>query len=433
MDVGVSFFLPPFIMFDPSHYPILPQLAGLLAIDKVFGTGPERCPKAERAVFAHGMLVHHKYQQCSRSERGMICHYLRAVTGYSSSQLSRYIQAYKNGKKLCLPYSRHRFTTRFTNMDRELLAETDNLHGRLNGPATRKICAQMVSCRDFRFSRLATISVSHLYALRRGDRYRDCALTFEKTKPTQILIGERCKPEPEGKPGYLRVDTVHQGDKNKAKGVYHINFVDEVTQWQVVLAVEEISEKFLLPVLREALRLFPFRILNFHSDNGSEFINREVAKLLQKLLIHQTKSGPRHSNDNGLVETKNGAIIRKHLGYIHIPGKWASRINTFYREHLIPYLNFHRPCAFATRTQLPNGKIEITYHTKNYRTPLEQLLSQKEAETYLCRSMTIEKLQQLAQAKNPNQAVRDMQEAKRKLLDLILKHLNNTPEAPLHS
>ena len=50
------------------------------------------------------------------------------------------------------------------------------------------------------------------------------------------------------------------------------------------------------------LAQFPFRILGFHSDNGSEFINYKVAELLNKLLIEQTKSRPRRSNDNGLVE-----------------------------------------------------------------------------------------------------------------------------------
>ena len=49
-----------------------------------------------------------------------------------------------------------------------------------------------------------------------------------------MTIGERRRPDPQGQPGYLRVDTVHQGDRPGAKGVYHINAVDEVTQWQIV-------------------------------------------------------------------------------------------------------------------------------------------------------------------------------------------------------
>jgi transposase InsO family protein len=139
-----------------------------------------------------------------------------------------------------------------------------------------------------------------------------------KTQSVQVNIGERRKPEPDGRPGFLRVDTVHQGDVVRngkmIKSLYHINLVDEITQYQVVFAVEGISESFLKPVIEAALTLFPFVVINFHSDNGSEFINKTVAELLNKLLITQTKSRPRRSNDNGLAESKNGSTIRKHLG-----------------------------------------------------------------------------------------------------------------------
>ena len=109
-----------------------------------------------------------------------------------------------------------------------------------------------------------------------------------------MAIGERRRPDPQGRPGYLRLDTVHQGDQNSAKGVYHINAVDEVTQWQIVAATPRISKAWLELVLAAMLRQFPFRIRGFHSDNGSEFLNQTVSRLLNKLLIEQTKSRPRH-------------------------------------------------------------------------------------------------------------------------------------------
>src|SRR5206468_2859967 len=164
------------------------------------------------------------------------------------------------------------------------------------------------------YERLAKLSVAQLYRLRQSRRYRERRIIYQPTRPTPVCIGERRRPEPNGRPGYLRVDTVHQGDLDGVKGVYHINAVDEVTQWQVVGATAQISEAHLLPVLEAMLAQFPFRILGFHSDNGSEFINHTVAKLLNKLLIEQTKSRPRHSNDNGLAETKNGAVVRSTWG-----------------------------------------------------------------------------------------------------------------------
>lgn len=403
-------------------------MAGLLAIDSVFKTKPVPCPKSERAEFVYKMLVTHTYQTCSRQDQGIIRKYLQSVTGYSTAQLSRHIAAYKRGERYCLPYKRHAFPRVFTDADRELLAETDNMHQRMNGAATKKICKQMLQQGDKRFARLATISVSHLYNLRKEERYQENAiLTYDKTKPVDRKYGERRKPEPDGEPGYLRVDTVHQGDKDKEKGVYHVNLVDEVTQWQVVLAVEGISEHFLDPVLNEALRLFPFCIKNFHSDNGSEYINEEISKLLNKLLIKQTKSRPRHSNDNGLVESKNGSTIRKHMGHFHIPGKWAPRINQFYRDHFIPYLNFHRPCAFPEKKILPNGKEKVIYKTEHYRTPLEKFLSLKKPSQYLRYGITLKFLRKEAKKKTSNQAAEKMKKAKQNLLQLIVKFIDELP------
>jgi transposase InsO family protein len=112
--------------------------------------------------------------------------------------------------------------------------------------------------------------------------------------------------------------------------------VDDVTQWEVVSATSQISEAALKPLLEAMLRQFPFRILGFHSDNGSEFINHIVAKLLNKLLIEQTKSRPRHCKDNALVECKNGAVIRKHIGYGYIAAEHAAAIQSFYLQYFNP-------------------------------------------------------------------------------------------------
>jgi hypothetical protein len=213
------------------------------------------------------------------------------------------------------------------------------------------------------------------------------------------------------------VDTVHQGDLDGAKGVYHINAVDEVTQWQVVGATTQISEAWLVPVLEAMLKQFPFRIRGFHSDNGSEFINHTVAQLLNKLLVEQTKSRPRRSNDNGLAESKNGAVVRKHMGYGHIAASHADKIQTFYQEHFNSYLNFHRPCGVPERIVNAKGKEKRVYRW--YATPWEILRQLPGVASYLKPEVTIEHLDSLAQAKTDTQAAADMQDAKRKLFAVI--------------
>src|SRR3989338_1975019 len=173
------------------------------------------------------------------------------------------------------------------------------------------------------YIRLANISISHLYNLRESKTYQLQRHHYTKTQRSPVNLGERRKPNPENRPGFIRIDTVHQGDQDKQKGVYHINAVDEVTQFEVVCSVEKISENYLISVLEILLDKFPFVIINFHSDNGSEYINQRVVDLLNKLHINLTKSRSRHSNDNALAESKNGSVVRKHFGYVHIPQKWA--------------------------------------------------------------------------------------------------------------
>jgi transposase InsO family protein len=258
-----------------------------------------------------------------------------------------------------------------------------------------------------------------LYNLRHSRRYRERRLNYTKTRPTAVQIGERRKPQPQGQPGFLRLDTVHQGDQpgGGAKGVYHINAVDEVTQWQVAASTPRISEAYLEPVLENILRQFPFRILGFHSDNGSEFINQTVSKLLGKLVIEQTKSRPRQSGDNGLVESKNGAVIRKHIGYGYIDARHADAINGFYCEHLNPYLNYHRPCAQAEVEIDGKGRKRVRY--PRYRTPLETLLALHKPAQYLREGLSINALKRVAGAVSDTDAARRMQQAKAKLFDQL--------------
>jgi transposase InsO family protein len=220
---------------------------------------------------------------------------------------------------------------------------------------------------------------------------------------------------PNQEPGYIRIDTVHQGDLDGIKGVYHINAVDEVTQYEVICSVEAISEQYLIPVLEALLDTFPFDIKGFHSDNGSEYVNHTVARLLNKLHIEFTKSRARHSNDNALAESKNGSIIRKILGYMHIPQKWAEKLNRFNHAYLVPYINFHRPCFFAEEKINDKGKIIKTYPYKNIMTPFEKLKSLPTAERYIKKGISFSDLDKIAMSMTDLESAKQMCE-KRKIL-----------------
>lgn len=378
--------------------------------------------RKEKYQWIEKTLSQFRYFSLKKKDKTTVKNYIRQMTGLSDARTTRIIARKKKFGRLWLGSTRrHRFPKKYTPEDIARLVKTDNLHLRLSGPATKKILE-----REYKvfgkeeYSNIKDISPAHIYNLRATRQYQSHSLTIKKTNPRKIPIGERRKPEPQGKPGYLRVDSCHQGDLEKEKGVYHINIVDEITQWEILGCVEKISEYFLTPLLKDFIAQFPFTILGFHSDNGSEFINKVVAQLLNKLLIQQTKCRARHTNDNALVEGKNGSIIRKHIGYQHIPRRYATAINQFYKEYLNIYLNYHRPCGYATVVTNKKGKEKKIYNI--YQIPYERLKSLPKAQQYLKPGITFEMLDKIAYQKSDNEFAVLMQKVKEELFNNFSYH-----------
>jgi hypothetical protein len=386
-------------------------------------------PDNERYAHISAVLRRFDYPRCKRRDRGVLLTYLRRTSGYSRAQMTRLILRWQENrlastpliKRPCAPAAP--FARKYTPADVALLVEMDRANEDVCGPAIVHLLRRAFEIYgDPRYERLANLSVSHLYNLRKSTLYQKQRVSFTKTRAVCNPIGVRKAPRPNGRAGYVRVDTVHQGDLDGLKGVYHITCVDAVSQWQVEACVQGISEAFLLPVLLLVMEQFPFEIDGFHSDNGSEYINRNVATLLEKLRIEQTKSRSRHSNDNALAESKNASVVRKHMGYSHIPQKYAQPINTFYQEVFNPWLNLHRPCMFATETISPKGKVVKHYRTQDVKTPLVCLaqLAEKDLVSFKA-GVTLADLLDQAQAQTDLAAAQAMQKAKAELFAMFNK------------
>ena len=394
----------------------LEQIRAFLQAQETRFTGRNR---KEMYSWVGQTLVGQQYHILKKEEKGLLRSYLGKMTGLSRAQVTRLITAYGNtGRVKAVAYQRTKFASRYTTADINLLAYVDKAHGNLSGPATRRVLEREYAVYgQAAYQRVAAISVAHLYRLRNSEGYRKRNASYQPTRPTPIPIGERRKPQPHGSPGYLRIDTVHQGDQDGRKGLNHINAVDQVTQWEIVAATPQISELWLMPVLEALLGQFPFVIRGFHSDNGSEFINYNVAGLLEKLLIEQTKSRAHHTGDNGLVETKNGAIVRKHIGYGHIDAQHAEAMDQFHRDHLNPYINFHRPCAVPKVLTATNGKRRRVY--LRWATPFEMFRELPQCEKLLQPLVTLAELDRFAQLQSDTEAALAMQRAKRKLFQSV--------------
>jgi len=379
----------------------------------------------DKYTFIKEVLNKIRYRKIKKKEKIIVTRYLRFLTKYSKTHLKHLINKWDGGKLFFIKKrERPKFPVRYFSEDIGRLIDTDVAHGCLNGKSTKEIMRREFEVfGNKKYEKISKISISHLYNIRNDNlQYESSeALFFKSTPTTKVDIGIRRKPQPDGKPGYLRIDSVHQGDLDKVKGVYHINIIDEVTQYEMIATVRGISEFFLKPVIEELLCLFPFRIYEFHSDNGSEYINKEVAKLLTKMVIEQSKSRARKTNDNALVEGKNGSIIRKLFGRNFIDQKFASLINEFDKKFVNIYLNYHRPCQFATDQIDKRGKIKKKYEL--VATPYEKLKSLKNANQHLKKGITFEELDKIAYAESDNDFGKKMMEAKKKLFEKISKNL----------
>lgn len=398
----------------------IPELEALLA--SATSLEFKASDKAETYSWIAATLKGYHYRKLGKHQRGMVLAFVRKMTGYSRAQTERLTAAWlKTAKLERKTYVHQGFKGKYIRDDIVLLAKTDQAHNLLSGSATRLILEREYAVYGKPdYERLAGISVSHIYNLRQAYAYHQHVAIFTKTQGPKNTLGLRRKPQPDGRPGYIRIDSVHQGDgSNGEKGVYHINFVDEVTQWEMVACVPAISSRYMLPVLEAILALFPFAVIEFHADNGSEYINQLVATLLKRLLITLSKSRPRRHNDNALVETKNGSVIRNEMGYRHIPKGYAELINDWYATWFNIYLNYHRPCGFATTTTDHKGKEHKVYKSQDYSTPYCKLKSLPDAGRYLKPGITFQQLDAIELCMSDTEFAAAMAQAKYQLLKVI--------------
>ncbi len=370
----------------------------------------------EKYLFIDETVDRFKYLKLSKRDKKIVINYLKKITGYKKTQLSRLINQAIVGELKRKPYKRIHPKRIYVSSDIKLLEKTDEFHLRLSEGATKEILRREFEVfHHLDYQTISRVSHAHITNLRHSPIYN--SHWVNSTKSRLVPIGITMPPENFGRPGSIRVDVVHQRD------VYHINSVDEITQWEVVVCIPQISEVCMIPALLEMFKQYPFAIFNFHSDRGGENINYQVAYLLEKERIKQTKSRSRHCNDNALVETKNGSVIRKNMGWQHINQNLSDRVNKYYKNFFNPYLNFHRPCGFPTIEVDDKGRKKRIYHS--YLPPYEALKGITEGHKFLKPNISFEKLDKIAYRYSDNEFAEIVRNEERKLFDLIAKENKN--------
>lgn len=398
------------INMDDSRITSIAQLKDFLNGSKQIVVSLENSSIEEKYQFIEKTIKQFLYQKLKKKDKKIVVLYLRKITAYKKAQLYKLIQRAEKGSLKRSLYKRIKPHKIYTTIDVKLLEKTDEIHLRLSEDATKEILRREYEVfHNQNYQTISRISHSHISNLRHAPSYR--SFWINHTKARQIPIGITRPPENFGRPGSIRIDSVSQKD------VYHINSVDEITQWEIVFCVPQLSESCMLPALQEIFSQYPFHIFNFHSDRGKETINYLVSELLQRLLIKQTKNRSYHSGDNALIETKNGSVIRKNMGWEHINQKFCDEIDHYYKTFFNPYLNFHRPCGFPTIETSEKGKKTKEYNL--YQTPYDHLKNLPNSRQYLKEGITFEMLDKIAYSHSDNEFATIMREEERKLFQKI--------------
>ena len=240
------------------------------------------------------------------------------------------------------------FPTRYTPGDIALLAAADAAHEGLSGPAVRRILwREYCVYHKEAYQRLASISSSHIYNLRRGAAYRQHHVHHTKTRARAVSIGERRKPDHRGRPGYLRVEPCIRATPPPAGGSTISTPSTRLTQWQIVGCCQTISESHLIPVLEAMLH---------QASRGF------IPTTARSLSITGSRNCSTHcwwgsSPSRGRIaqpttrwsRARMGRWVRKHIGHEPIGAEHAGEVSAFLHGRVQSLLELPSPLRIRHR------------------------------------------------------------------------------------
>jgi len=402
---------------DDSRTTSLEQLRALVAANGVVRFAGQR--RDEVYGWMERTLVRHEYAGLPRPDKGVVRLYLTQMTGLSRAQVTRLITGYQQtGRVTAVSYQRIRFPTIYTAADVDLLAYVDRAPRQ---PEWDRPPGASWSGSTASMARLPTSGW-------RGSRWRTCTgcvprrRTGSATSATSQR-GLRRSPSASGasrdrraRPDTCASDTVHQGDQDGCKGLYHINAVDEVTQWEIVVATPQISELWLLPVLEAILQQFPFVIHGFHSDNGSEFINYTVARLLENYSSNRPGRGRTVPATTAWSSPRTAPSFAAHRLRLH---RRATRRGDGSVPPGVPQPVPQLPSALRCAHDPHPGQRQAPQDLPALGHALGVVPELPGCERFLRPGVTLAELESFAQLQSDTEAALAMQRAKRKLLGSV--------------
>ena len=183
----------------------------------------------------------------------------------------------------------------------------------------------------------------------------------------------------DARPGYLEADfVVHAGGSLRGSPVHSFVLTDVCSGWTEAVPLLAREQSLVIEALRVIQRQIPFRILGIDTDNDGAFINDSVLTYCRDAGIEQTRSRAYRKNDQAWIEQKNGAVVRRLVGYDRFEGAAATRILARLYGVARLYVNFFQPSFKLLSKSRDGSKVKKLYRAP--ATPCDRLLGDPRVE-----------------------------------------------------
>jgi hypothetical protein len=213
-------------------------------------------------------------------------------------------------------------------------------------------------------------------------------------------------------PGFFEMDmVVHCGKSTVGSYVHSLVLTDIASGWTEAIAMVVREQTLITESVSEVRTKLPFPVRGLDVDNDSAFINDTLVDYCRDHKIELTRCRAYKKNDQAWIEQKNGAVIRRMVGYGRLEGaETAAALNKLYTSVRL-FVNFFQPSFKLLSKTREGAKVIKKYHPP--ATPCERLLDRKDVSDE-CK----EQLRQTLTALDPVRLLREIREAQRVIAQL---------------
>jgi hypothetical protein len=232
--------------------------------------------------------------------------------------------------------------------------------------------------------RLLRLSPAQIDRLLRPARVQHPKKGLSATRPGTLLrhaVPTRSGPPDTARLGSVEADTVaHCDDSTQGDYVHSLTFTELFSGWTENRAVWNKSAEAVLAQLRQLEQAVPYTMKDFHTDNGSEFLNWALHRHLtgRPVRLPWTRSRAYRKNDNAHCEQKNWTHVRQLFGHDRFEHpQLVALMNDLYANEWSQLTNHFKPTFKLLRRQKKDGKTKRIYE-KNPQTPYQRILASQE-------------------------------------------------------